>query len=274
MTKRYSKLMTRDETVAEIRALQSSGCSMRFNDLPRNLTYAITTHFTTYGNAKKELGVEVNRKAYRTKESPTDAQLTSYENKRKWTEDKIAETLREISDGGRLPSMKEIYRSGLSGLVGAVKSNYGTWLGGIKYFGYDPYEHTQGNTIYTDAGLKFEYVLGDILNELNVDYEKYAHEHWNPDFVLKDNVWVDAKLSYWTEYNEMLTKYLPHCNELIVVYMRGPVLDETVEGGLPHRKMSVYKLLDKLDESTRTYYAEKLEGIESELLSKKKAHVS
>lgn len=118
----------------------------------------------------------------------------------------------------------------------------------------------KNNRASVTAGHKFEEVLGEILREIGVDFSKYNHDTYKPDFVVGDT-WVDAKLSRDCRSSKTYKRYKEHCSELIIVYLRGPVKESRTRLG--YRKISAYLLLRRIDcDNKRSYYERLLNRIE------------
>lgn len=143
-------------------------------------------------------------------------------------------------------------------------------FGGYRYaveaagFSYDSVR------IDTDAasyyGYVFEGLLGELFTELGVEYERYAHSKFQPDFVLKHNRWVDAKLSEWTIENRdcsTIEKYEPFCRSLTIVYLRGRDIDRMYNGKT--RLIHVNKLIKQLPRYKRGNFYARIDEITRKL---------
>lgn len=120
-----------------------------------------------------------------------------------------------------------------------------------------------------DYGKLFEKIVNELLTDLNIHYSKIYNQKCNPDYVLKNNVWMDAKLSRWTITQascKTLEKYEPHCNLLIIVYLRGEVMDKMITKKT--RLISVRLLIKQLPVHLQTAYINKIDEIETLLLLK------
>lgn len=112
-------------------------------------------------------------------------------------------------------------------------------------------------------GMIFENLVGEILTELRIDFEQYAHSKYNPDFVISHNRWIDAKLSEWTITNrdcETIEKYEPCCRRLTIVYLRGRDYDRMITNKT--RLMHVNRLVKQLPRYKRGYFYTKFSEIE------------
>jgi hypothetical protein len=118
-----------------------------------------------------------------------------------------------------------------------------------------------------DYGKLFERIVDEILIDLKVSYKKVYNQKLNPDYVLKNKVWMDAKLSRWTITQsscQTVEKYEPHCKLLTIVYLRGEVMEKMITKKT--RLLSVYLLIKQLPTHLQRFYTEKCIEIE-ELVS-------
>lgn len=116
------------------------------------------------------------------------------------------------------------------------------------------------------CGNLFELLVGELLLELQVDYEQYAHSKYNPDFVIGHNRWIDAKLSEWTVSNrdcDTVEKYEPHCSFLTIIYLRGRELDRMISAKT--RLVHVNKYIKQLPRHKRGYFYEEVNELERKL---------
>lgn len=116
-------------------------------------------------------------------------------------------------------------------------------------------------------GYEFEAIFGEILTELKVSYEQYAHSQYCPDFVLNNGVWVDVKLSEWTARSrdcDTIEKYRPHCRALRIVYLRGRELDTMFDEKT--RFTHVNSFVKQLPKSSRGKYNANLSEIRNALV--------
>jgi hypothetical protein len=143
-------------------------------------------------------------------------------------------------------------------------------FGGYRYaveaagFTYDSVRVDTDTASY--CGNLFETAVAEILVELEVDFEQYAHSKYNPDFVLKHNRWVDAKLSEWTITNsdcDTVEKYTPHCRSLTIIYLRGRVSDRLFAGKT--RMTHISYLIKQLPRHKRGYFYAQIDEIMTKL---------
>jgi hypothetical protein len=111
----------------------------------------------------------------------------------------------------------------------------------------------------------FEKLVDELLIDIGVVYEKYEHERWNPDYILHNNVWMDAKLSQWTVFeSNTIERYKEHCRMLTIVYMRGrrgEISDIIIDKNV--RLISVYKFIKQLPKYKQKKYHEAISEIKT-----------
>lgn len=106
----------------------------------------------------------------------------------------------------------------------SVKNMFGSFEKGLEHFKLER-DFTDSNTLIK-SGRKFELKVKEILSTLEASYEYQKRlevgKRIIPDFVMPNGVWLDAKLSSWTDSIEKtIEDYTPHCKSLIIVYLRG-----------------------------------------------------
>lgn len=143
---------------------------------------------------------------------------------------------------------------------------FGSWRNAVIAAGIDYDKVSLAGETLAPLGHEFEKVFSKILTDLGVQYSKYDHEIYKPDFVIGTE-WIDAKLSKYTykapdkQGRTVLDKYEPYCDKLTIVFLRGEkgydakITDKT-------RLISVYKYVDRLPAPLRSKYYEKLNEIE------------
>jgi hypothetical protein len=170
----------------------------------------------------------------------------------------------QISLGYRLnkPLNSEYIRQNAQGAEEYARRMFGSWKKAVLNAGV-PIEYVElDSQKCARAGHRFEEILGEIFQDLGVNFQKYEHEKWRPDFVV-GNHWIDAKLSQYTVFSAgTIEKYEPHCDELTIVFLRG---DKHYDKKLTKktRMVSVYGLLKDLSEEKQGYY----HGILSSMIS-------
>jgi hypothetical protein len=88
---------------------------------------------------------------------------------------------------------------------------------------FSPSSIRRFTTKTSSIGRVFENEVGLLFDELGIEYKKVKWGKLRPDFILADGTWVDAKLSYENpSIGQTMDKYEPHCNSLIIVFLKGP----------------------------------------------------
>jgi hypothetical protein len=199
-----------------------------------DLHHACRNHFGSYKNALKHVGIELEFESDK-------AFKDSVELSRKWSKEKVKKELLILYKEGHL--MDSFVRKFHKDLHHACLNYFGSYREAIAYIGVD-YEEIAGDS-FNIIGIGFEMLLCKIFDKINVVYERKTVNGLRPDFRLDNNVWVDAKLSQWTSsIDNTINKYKDHCEELIIVYLRGYSDESVREDGI--KVVSVYKYLKDL----------------------------
>ena len=254
---------TKAELITEAVAAINSGCTPLVSGISgriRGFSHHVGRLFGSYDEFKRQVGYCV---IVTDRPRPKKVPNNIYKADLRTPEGLKREILRLWYIGAQL-NYRAIGKS-RGHLIKAGTDLFGTWGDTLEYCGINYGDICVSDNNLSEAGHAFEEILGGILTDLGADIENNTHDTLRPDFVLPGNAWVDAKLSEWTDYTGMLKKYLPECDSLMVVYLRGSKADRFVGNKYPHRKMSVYKLTEKLNETKRMYYEGKLMEIETEL---------
>lgn len=179
-----------------------------------------------------------------------------------WNSSKIISEIKNLSNENC-----ELYSAYISSnhksLYGAAVKYFGSWGNAVTASGIDYTEIRQDKYTLSYVGREFETVVGEILRDLNVGFIKYGNKrHIRPDFIIKNNIFIDAKLSEWSIHScETVAKYTPHCKLLTIVYLRGSQ-DTDIKVDNKTRLLSVYKLIKQLPQVKQTLYKEKLNILE------------
>lgn len=143
-----------------------------------------------------------------------------------------------------------------------ARNDFGSWRLALEESGIPNQYYNLDSQASARAGHVFEGILGEILTSLGIEFSKYAHEKFKPDFVSGSH-WIDAKLSLWTvsKFNKgTIQKYEPFCNKLTIIFLRGKVdYDEMVSDKT--RLVSVFTLLKELPDDVRATYEVRLKTI-------------
>lgn len=142
---------------------------------------------------------------------------------------------------------------------------FGGWREALEASGVNYDELLKKSHKYSYFGHRFEAILGEILTDLGIKYEKINHGPLQPDFAIGDE-WIDAKLSQTTAFSsgcDTIEKYEPHCEKLTIVYLRGNGSGRSVSDKTTLTHVSYYT--DKLRKDRRDYFNEKLRNINDDL---------
>lgn len=124
--------------------------------------------------------------------------------------------------------------------------------------------------IYSELGKRFEELVGELLQEINIRFTKYNSgiRGCEPDFILDKSHWMDAKLSEHTVFNsETMKKYEPHIEKLTIIYLRKTSQLEYRRMVTPKTELvHISHYMESLSPERRSYYNEILKDIEEKTL--------
>lgn len=146
-----------------------------------------------------------------------------------------------------------------SKLEKAARVHFGTLRKALKAIDVD-YEKRWKPTAKA-AGTKFENIVEEVFEELNYPILLRNKKIYSvrPDFILADNMWVDAKLSAWTQtIPSTIKKYSKYCKELWIVYL---FCNSERKDSEKVKFMSIEKFINLLPLEKRNHYYEKLEDL-------------
>jgi len=216
----------------------------------RSLYKAAYHYFGSFLNACKEAGLDSNKII---EERP-------YFEKRHWTAEDVQEELKKFFlELGKAPY--ELRKEKVA-LEKATRDHFGTLKDALKSIGID-YESMWQPT-YKTGGLRFEGIVKEIMSELYtiVSYRKKLG-NCVPDIVLLEDIWVDAKLSEWTQsIPTTIDKYLPHCDQLWIVYLYGGSEEKSFENGKLYYT-PISKVISRLPLEKQQLYIEKIEELKN-----------
>jgi hypothetical protein len=214
--------------------------------------YNVITRKYGYRNYLKTLGADLN-KVYQMEI---------------WSKDKIIERIRTLhSKNVSLNNASMISNIDHRKLFDAGISYFGSWEKAITESGIN-YNDIRNDFInVSKSGKDFEKIVDELLTELKIDYSKGYDQTIQPDYIFKNNIWADAKLSEWsivTNGCQTIEKYEPHCNLLFIIYMRGNEnRDEMITKKT--RIISIHKLIKQLPKFKQCYYLNKINEIDKEI---------
>jgi nuclear transport factor 2 (NTF2) superfamily protein len=214
-----------------------------------DLMHAGICEYGSWRNCLEELGIDYMHKITRTKRDY-------------WTKEKTIECIKEVFiTEGKLSSLYMKYEHG--DLYNAGRRCFGTWENAVQESGIMYSEVIENCNTLSSIGRSFEKIVDYLISEIGINFKKYEHRTYKPDYVFKNDIWADAKLSEWSVYCcDTIEKYEPCCRLLTIIYMRGnPARDEMLTNKT--RIISVHKLIKQLPRSRRRYYLEQIASMES-----------
>ena len=176
-----------------------------------------------------------------------------YEAKRKkFTRSSIENRLKSVKDKAEIINYKTIQKYDGS-ILCYVYDNYESIVDFYVDFGIDVNESMDFSK-QTIKGFTFEKTFKKMLDILEIrnKFNRYAVNNTiRPDFQLEKGLWIDCKLSAWTStIEETIEKYTPHCEKLIIVFLRGEYkhLPEVNHPKVEFRKVDYYyPFLESID---------------------------
>jgi hypothetical protein len=176
----------------------------------------------------------------------------------------ISEIWRRYAEG--LPLNYSAIRTDDDSLRRRSTALFGGWRYAVEAAGFN-YDDVRVDTdMASYYGYKLEMLFGELLTELRVEFEQYAHSRFNPDYVLTHGRWIDVKLSEWTISNddyETITRYEPYCRSLTIVFLRGRDIDRMITRKT--RLINIRRYVKQLPRHKRGYFYARLNAIENEL---------
>jgi hypothetical protein len=185
----------------------------------------------------------------------------------KWNKEKIIKEIKKLHINNQ-PINSNYIKKYQDSLYWATRRHFGNWKNAVISSGIDYKEIMYDVPKTVKAGQDFELLLGDILEELNIEYKKGFSFEVRPDFVLNDYVWADAKLSIYTiDSCETIEKYEPYVKQLWIIYLLG---DKEIDKMITNktRLTSVYKLIKQLPKHKRLLFVNQINKLK-ESMSKK-----
>ncbi|GLV66767.1 hypothetical protein Bmyc01_54360 [Bacillus mycoides] len=170
-------------------------------------------------------------------------EVNPYSWRESWEEENVLKSLKEIHDKGEEMTASRMFSDHAS-LYIATRKRFGSYEKALELIGLNYDEIRQDSSVIRN-GNYFEELLQKVFNYLNIEHKDQETTHFEngtygiPDFKVKSmnselhdlfntipfqEIWIDSKLSRWTRYaNNSKTekKYIPHCDKLIFVYLRG-----------------------------------------------------
>lgn len=182
---------------------------------------------------------------------------------REWTRDELRRQLFTLLSNGDKVNPQSIEH--IEGFYSSAKRLHGSYEEFLIDNGLSPAKHFHRNRnlnmIKSAAGLLFEEVLGDLLDELKLTTIQETIAGCRPDFIVRTPVcekWIDAKLTELTALrSSSISKYPTHCDKLILIYLIGDDKDYSITDKV--RVVSVNRFIDMLPtEEAKEIYRKKL----------------
>ena len=205
---RDSRRVTKDGIVEKIKLYSSQGIDMIYSNMV-NVDSALVSNATKkFKKGWHELLLELN--------IPFDAKRKAY------SKESIQSRLNSLYEEFGEMNYSLIKKHD-SSILFYAHSNYKSIENFYLDMGFDPIECMDYDT-QKIKGRQFELVFLEMLEAFNIEFKHNRHYNSDirPDFQLDENIWIDCKLSSWTQtIKQTIEKYTPHCEKLIIVYLRG-----------------------------------------------------
>lgn len=227
------KQWDKDEVIKEIKKLNAEGIDLSYRSM-------IPYDSSLIGAARRQVGswekaIELAGINYE--------EVNPYSWRESWEEENVLKSLKEIHDKGEEMTASRMFSDHAS-LYIATRKRFGSYEKALELIGLNYDEIRQDSSVIRN-GNYFEELLQKVFNYLNIEHKDQETTHFEngtygiPDFKVKSmnselhdlfntipfqEIWIDSKLSRWTRYaNNSKTekKYIPHCDKLIFVYLRG-----------------------------------------------------
>lgn len=264
--KQKSTIYTESYVIQELRKMKSLGMVLSKKNISEYSSPLIDACYNRFGsleNAINAAGFKYSEEYNLARKDWLNRQM---EVQQKWSPELIInEILRLKTDGSPLTTsyIKRHHQS----LYDGANNHIGSWAKAVEAAGLNYQEIREDKHKASYCGMLFEKLVDELLSELGILYKKHDHDKWNPDYVLKNDVWMDAKLSQWTVFeSKTIDRYIQHCKLLVIVYMRGrrgDIGDEIINEKV--RLLSVYNLIKQLHKYKQAYYVNKIAEIENKL---------
>lgn len=138
-----------------------------------------------------------------------------------WSKNSIIKEIVSLNKQ-QIPLNSTFMESKYPSLYAACRNHFGNYQEAILQAGLDYDQIREDKKLINHYGYKFEDLVGEILEALRLNYQKGFNREYQPDFVLRNGVWIDAKLSEWNPHKyTTIEKYEPKCKLLVLVYLRG-----------------------------------------------------
>lgn len=194
----------------------------------KSLEHAVRKHYGTYENLCADIGIDV---------SVVKRQV------REWRKEDLLKVLIEMRDEGLLLNITNV-KSRFPSVHEVAVRCFGSYENALNEIGESLGDHICEMKYDSYIGKSFERILSEMFLALGYTYlyqKRLLNGTIMPDFIdERTNFFIDAKLSSWTVFHsDTLNKYTPHCDRLIVVYLRGSDIAHDVDK-LELRHVSFY----------------------------------
>jgi len=162
--------------------------------------------------------------------------------RRSWTKDEVKEELlKRVKNEESL--LSSVLLNDHFALYKACRTVFGSYKNALDYCGISYVDVVGDMNIASTYGFVFEQTLSNMFDALGRNYIRHSRSVDNiiPDFYNdSENEIIDAKLSSWTVFHsDTIEKYSPHCDKLVIVYLRGPSIQKKTPG-MELRHVSYY----------------------------------
>lgn len=162
--------------------------------------------------------------------------------KRKWTKEDVITSLQQREVNGESLVAGILYDEHFA-LYRACTTVFGSYQKAIESAGLSYEDAISDLSISAVYGHLYENLLAEMFAKLKYEYVRHytGVDNIIPDFYdARSGNFIDAKLSSWTVFNShTIEKYVPNCNKLIIVYLRGGQIKRKI-AGVEFRHVSYY----------------------------------
>lgn len=257
-------LYTNEFVIGELRKMKQEGLILSRKHVVEFNSALIDACYNRFGslqNAIEEAGYDYDEELEMAREEWLNKQMKV---QKKWTPEKVLEEVKKLHKKG-IPLSTSYVKHNYQSLYDGANNSIGSWGKAVEAAGFNYVEHREDRYKASYCGQLFEKILDELLVDVGIVFQKYEHERWNPDYVLPNGVWIDAKLSQWTvKQSKTIERYSDHCRLLIIIYMRGrrgEIVDEIIQPKV--RVISVEKFIKQLPKHKHKKYYDAIKEIKT-----------
>lgn len=250
--------------IGELRKMKQEGLILSRKHVTEYNSALIDACYNRFGslqNAIEEAGYDYDEELEMAREEWLNEQMKV---QRKWTPEKVIEEVKKLHENG-IPLSTSYIKHNYHSLYDGANNWVGSWGKAVEAAGFNYEEHREDRQKASYCGQLFEKLLDKLLLDVGITFQKYEHERWNPDYVLPNGVWMDAKLSQWTvRESKTIERYSDHCRLLTIIYMRGrrgEIGDEIICPKV--RVISVEKFIKQLPKHKHKKYYDEINEIKT-----------